>query len=96
MEPKNPGAFSPGPTAWESNPKRQGGMRTRCPTNPSGDLAPTQDARVGADELSHQPIRGSGAHGGTPGWEQTSCPTSPTGDLAPTQGGAGALEPRCV
>ena len=40
--PWNPGAFSPGPTAWESNPKRQGGMRTRCPTNPSGDLAPTQ------------------------------------------------------
>ena len=37
----------------------------------------TQNARVGADELSHQPIRGSGAHGGTPGWEQTSCPTSP-------------------
>ena len=42
LGPKNPGAFSPGPTAWESNPKRQGGMRTRCPTNPSGDLAPTQ------------------------------------------------------
>ena len=42
LVPKNPGAFSPGPTAWESDPKRQGGMRTRCPTNPSGDLAPTQ------------------------------------------------------
>jgi hypothetical protein len=34
------------PTAWESNPKRQGVMRTRrptrCPTNPSGDLARNQ------------------------------------------------------
>ena len=46
MVPQNPGAFSPGPTAWESNPKRQGGMRTRCPTNPSGDLAPTQGGEL--------------------------------------------------
>jgi hypothetical protein len=41
----------PGHTAWESNPKRQGGMRTRCPTNPSGDLAPTQCSLSHADDI---------------------------------------------
>jgi len=40
-----------GPTAWESNPKRQGGMRTRCPTNPSG-LGPGPRAPLGLSSPS--------------------------------------------
>ena len=60
LVPKNPGAFSPGPTAWESNPKRQGGMRTRCPTNPSGDLAPTQGGD-GSSECVVKLVRKLGA-----------------------------------
>ena len=64
MVPKNPGAFSPGPTAWESNPKRQGGMRTRCPTNPSGDLVPTQGVVVYYCRTYMKAVRGGGVKRG--------------------------------